>query len=724
MITRLFSTMLCFMLLCTILLAAPVTVRADAGDVTLVSCTSGGTASTGTCQDPSISAGGRYVAFTATASNLAPGVTSNSIFRKDVASGEVTLCSCAPDGTSGNQASEYPSISADGTFVAFRSSSTNLIPGHPTNGNQQVFRKDLVTGEVMLCSSGPDGTQGNKTAGEPCISADGRFVVFASNSTNLLSSGATSSVQLFRKDLVTGETVLISCSPTGNQGNNTSDDVVVNSDSRYATFVSWATNLIPGNPTTGAQVFRKDLTTGEVMLVSSSASGAQGDQDSYDPDINTDGRYISFESISGNLVAGLTAGRKHVYRKDLQSQEVRLCSVNISGNEGNYDSASASISANGGYVSFRTQSTNLSPEAVNGQYHILRKSLAGGEVACCSISAAGQPGNQTSDSSDLSSDGKFVAFDSTATNLIDGQPTSGKQVFRKELAYNTFFYFAEGYTGEGFQEYLCLGNPGEAGIDVAVTYVFADSDPVTETLPVPAGSRVTVDVNAEVGAGRDVSIRTASTDPFVAERPIYFRYGPGWTGGHDVVGASSPDTSWYFAEGYTGPGFDEWVCVLNPGQEDAELVFRFQTQEVGEVVRTGYTVEAGSRATFKVNEVLGEGYSTSLYLQSDQPVVAERPVYFDYTGTGNYAWTGGHCVMGTTYLKREYYFAEGYTGDGVRGMADPAEPLPAGGHGQRRLPVRRRRRAFGTGLRGGRRAPAGPSSSRKRWARDGTSRSN
>ncbi|MEW6554169.1 MAG: hypothetical protein AB1384_07785 [Actinomycetota bacterium] len=234
------------------------------------------------------------------------------------------------------------------------------------------------------------------------------------------------------------------------------------------------------------------------------------------------------------------------------------------------------------------------------------------------------------------------------------------------------FYFAEGCTGEGFQEYLCLGQPDDAPVAVTVTYLFNDGGtPLVMTYNVPAHSRLTVDVNAKVGAGEEVSIICESAFPFVAERLVYFDYtgaGENWTGGHDVVGAATPAPTWYFAEGYTGPGFDEYICVLNPGDDPADLAFRFQTQEEGEIVVTGESVPARSRRTFKVNQLLeGKGFQTSLALESSQPVVAERPMYFDYLGPDAAVprhWTGGHCVMGATELASEYFFAEGTTRSG------------------------------------------------------------
>ncbi|MBN1290046.1 MAG: DUF11 domain-containing protein [Actinobacteria bacterium] len=225
------------------------------------------------------------------------------------------------------------------------------------------------------------------------------------------------------------------------------------------------------------------------------------------------------------------------------------------------------------------------------------------------------------------------------------------------------FYFAEGYTGEGFQEYLCVGNPNEDPATVNVDYLFTDGTVESAVYEVPGQSRFTVDVNEAVGDGREVSMRLESiSSKLIAERPMYFNYNGTWSGGHDVIGATTAGQQWYFAEGYTGPGFEEYACVLNPGDAPAGLTFNFQTLESGEVVKTGYSVPAHSRSTFKINDVLGSDRQSSLRIDSDHPVVAERPMYFEYSGPGGYkSWTGGHCVMGAQSLSREYHFAEGTT---------------------------------------------------------------
>ncbi|MDD3719077.1 MAG: hypothetical protein PHP28_10510 [Actinomycetota bacterium] len=230
------------------------------------------------------------------------------------------------------------------------------------------------------------------------------------------------------------------------------------------------------------------------------------------------------------------------------------------------------------------------------------------------------------------------------------------------------FYFAEGYTGAGFQEYLALGNPNAEDATARVTYMLPDGakDPVEYTIP--ANSRNTIDVNSELETRwdyvGDVSLKVESEDEIIAERPMYFDYMDKWKGGHDAVGATAPASEWYFAEGYTGYGFEMWVCVLNPSDAPADLTFRFQTQEEDEeIVVGGGTVPANSRRTFLANDLLGGmSYQTSLKLESTAPVVAERPMYFSYQGYGEPKnWQGGHCVMGVTSLEMQYYFAEGTT---------------------------------------------------------------
>jgi len=222
-------------------------------------------------------------------------------------------------------------------------------------------------------------------------------------------------------------------------------------------------------------------------------------------------------------------------------------------------------------------------------------------------------------------------------------------------------YFAEGYTGPGFQEYLCLGNPGTGTAHSTINYRFNDGSLGGQGVVLGPESRATVDVNSGAGAGREVSTVVRSDVALVVERPMYFNYAGVWSGGHDAQGVPSPQQDWYFAEGCTRVGFDEWICVLNPNNTPANLSFHFQTSGQGQVDRLGRSVPAHARATFKVNDLLGPDYETSLWLHADVPVVAERPMYFDYSGMAGVHWDGGHDVVGASSLSTAYYFAEGTT---------------------------------------------------------------
>jgi hypothetical protein len=260
-------------------------------------------------------------------------------------------------------------------------------------------------------------------------------------------------------------------------------------------------------------------------------------------------------------------------------------------------------------------------------------------------------------------------------DLVAGtQCEDGCQVWSARAS--STLYFAEGYTGSGFKQYLCLGNPRARDARAAITYLFPDGTSLARIVKVPSESRLTIFVNADVGADREVSVELESDLDLVAERSMYFTYQGVWPGGHDAMGVPSPSTTWYFAEGYTGDGFEQWICVLNPGNTQADLTFRFQTQEEGERVKEGLAVPARSRRSFRVNDVLGADLQNSLKLEASVPVVAERPIYFDYYGTQGHHWQGGHCVPGAVELAQVYYFAEGTTRQGFEEWLTLQNPNP------------------------------------------------
>jgi len=225
------------------------------------------------------------------------------------------------------------------------------------------------------------------------------------------------------------------------------------------------------------------------------------------------------------------------------------------------------------------------------------------------------------------------------------------------------WFFAEGNTRDGFDEWLCLQNPGTTTASVDITYMLQAGTTQVQKVTIPPTSRQTVDVKGFLGPNKDCSAMVHSNVGIIAERPMYFVYKPGidnWTGGHDVVGANAPGKQWYFAEGTTRDGFDEWLCLQNPGSTSANATVHYML-ESGEVLTQLVTVEGHSRKTIDVVAIVGRGRDVSMQVTSDQPVVAERPMYFDYVGL-----TGGHDVIGATCSSPNWYFAEGATQNGFQ----------------------------------------------------------
>ncbi len=223
------------------------------------------------------------------------------------------------------------------------------------------------------------------------------------------------------------------------------------------------------------------------------------------------------------------------------------------------------------------------------------------------------------------------------------------------------WYFAEGYTGPCFQEYLCVFNPGDIEATAQVSFLYPDAVPDQLELPVAAHTRVTLDVNATVGREIDVSLLVDSDQPVVAERPMYFTYRNKWSGCTSVVGATAPASDWSFAEGTTRAGFEEWLCLANPNASPADVEIKLALED-GTVHEAMLSIPANQRRTIDVNGAVGLEHDVSIYVASDEKILAERAMYFSYRGH----WQGGHATFGQSFDPEAVsrYFAEGYTGAG------------------------------------------------------------
>ncbi|MBM4440882.1 MAG: PD40 domain-containing protein [Candidatus Rokubacteria bacterium] len=249
------------------------------GETTRVSVTSAGTqgnASSSTSSLSSISADGRFVLFSSLATNLVANDTNGrrDVFVHDRATGETTRVSVASDGAQGNdQSNQAPSISADGRFVAFSSFATNLVAGD-SNGRPDAFVHDRVTGETTRVSVAGDGTQGNSDSLDAAVSGDGRFVALISFATNLVANDTNSGSDVFLHDRATGETTRVSVTSGGTQGNGDSDEPAISADGGAIAFHSRATNLVAGGTNGFIQVFVHDRAAPNAAPTANAGAGA------------------------------------------------------------------------------------------------------------------------------------------------------------------------------------------------------------------------------------------------------------------------------------------------------------------------------------------------------------------------------------------------------------------------------------------------------------------
>lgn len=239
---------------------------------------------------------------------------------------------------------------------------------------------------------------------------------------------------------------------------------------------------------------------------------------------------------------------------------------------------------------------------------------------------------------------------------FQGKWTDGNSVVGA-LGSAAAWYFAEGTCRPNFEAYLCIQNPNNTGSSVKITYMKGDGTNSEQTLDIAATSRATVRVKDHLGEADDAAhdwsakVETTNGRDIICERPMYFSYNGSWNGGSCVMGSVFPFHRWYFAEGSTRPNFDSYITIMNPDPDhDTPCEITYMLAD-GTTKQQTVTVPRKSRATVSVKDVLGQvdslanDFSASVVATNANPIVCERPMYFNYGG----AWTGGHSVVGFTY---------------------------------------------------------------------------
>jgi Tol biopolymer transport system component len=335
-----------------------------------VNATGGGTPANGASVAAVLTADGRYVAFASEADNIMPGDANlfRDIFVRDLQTGKTERVSVHTNGTEAvNGHSSSPSISADGRYVAFDSSAINLVGGD-TNGLLDIFvhdRQSRATVRVNVSTEKYQAFGGQSY--HPAISGDGRYVAFVSDATNLVPGDTNKMPDVFVHDRVKGTTQRVSVADGGAQGEGgTSNQPAISGDGRYVVFASEATNLVPGDTNGLSDIFVHDTVKAATQRVSVANSDAQAvGGHSFYPSITPDGRFVAFVSDATNLVPKDTNSSWDIFVHDRQTGTTSRASVASGGTQADAGSARPSISADGRYVAFESGAMNLVPNDTN-----------------------------------------------------------------------------------------------------------------------------------------------------------------------------------------------------------------------------------------------------------------------------------------------------------------------------------------------------------------------
>jgi len=329
-------------------------------------------------------------------------------------SGAVTRASVDTNEVQANAISYKGDISADGRYVAFDSEATNLTAVDVNNAGD-VFLRDLTLSTTSLISLTSTGTQVDGGSGNPSISGDGHFVAFESDSTNLTGTADTNGfTDIYVKDTQTGAVARASLTSAGGEPNSDSTWPSISGDGRYVVFDSDADNLIPNDTNGAGDIFVRDMQTGTTLGVSVS-----GNTGGFDGSISLDGRFVVFNSSSTNLVPDDTNGVMDVFVYAVQTGQIVRASVNSSGVQGDYSSMEPSISGDGRYVTFSSSSNNFTTLDTYGYSHLYVRDMQTGTTALASYKD-GYVMVGESDSSEISANGRYIVF--SFDDKGDGMP--------------------------------------------------------------------------------------------------------------------------------------------------------------------------------------------------------------------------------------------------------------------------------------------------------------
>lgn len=342
--------------------------------------------------------------------------------------GETWRVSVSSAGNEGGAASSNAAVSANGRFVAFESLATNLVDGD-SNGVHDIFVHDRKTGTTTRVSVHSDGTQGNGPSFNPSISASGRFVAFTSNASNLVDGDTNNAYDVFVHDRKTRGTTRVSTVSAALQSNADSSAPSISANGRFVAFESPASDLVNGDSNGVYDAFVHDRKTGLTRRVSMDSDGTQANGNAFGPRLSGNGRFAAFSSTATNLVQGDSNGAMDAFVHDLKTGTTSRVSTRSDGTQSNGASSPASLSASGRFVAFASSGSNLVEGDSNTTADIFVHDRKTGATTRVSVESDGAQANATSFGGILSGNGRFVAFDSIASNLVSSDTNGASDAF-------------------------------------------------------------------------------------------------------------------------------------------------------------------------------------------------------------------------------------------------------------------------------------------------------
>lgn len=367
--------------------------------------------------------------------------------------GAIQRISVASDGTEGNGYSEVPQMSADGRYVIFTSVASNLV-ADDTNGVMDLFVHDRATGETRRVSETSDGQQISSGAYSGSISGNGRYVVFSSSASNLVPGDTNGRSDVFRKDLVTGQIDLVSWGANGTPANGSSvihdGSFAISYDGRHVVYPSTASNIVEGVtvPERANLIYLRDMVEGTNQHISQGTDGSHGNGTSQVASISADGSTVVFESRN-EWDPRDTNGVMDVYAHHIEEGVTELISVGDRDEVANNSAWRPRPSYDGRYVVFDSNATNLVPRDQGGiTPDVFLRDLHTDRTEKMSTNSTGAPANDVAYRGAISYDGRFVAYWSSAPNHWPGkQPNWVGDIFLKDRLLGTTTLVSEAYDG-------------------------------------------------------------------------------------------------------------------------------------------------------------------------------------------------------------------------------------------------------------------------------------